>query len=65
MANKQQEKFDIEVEMFFDEENKQVGGKGNFKGDNIKIFSGFDTAMKFIGFVKEAWTGSKEESKTK
>lgn len=64
MANNN-EKFDINMEMFFDEGEKQLGLKGDYRGDKVKIGSGFETAKNVVGFFKGLWTASKEESKTK
>lgn len=65
MATKNTEKYDINMEVFFDEEGKQLGAKGDYRGDKIKISSGFETAKNIVGFFKGLWTASKDESKTK
>lgn len=57
-------KYDLEAELFNNEDKKEIGFEGQFRGDNLKVFSKYDTLKSTIKLLGELF-GKKEEPKTK
>lgn len=62
MANNN-EKFDINMELFQEEE--EIGFKGNFRGDKAKVSGKIGTVVNVIKIIKGALGGGSEDKKEK